>query len=93
MHTLINTDVDLWDEIGPLFENISQYRRLIGKLIYGIVTKPDIAYARISESIYAQAKDFDRDPTRTDIFFTEDARLESKDVDFFICFRICFIVF
>ena len=52
--------------------------RLIGKLIYGIVTKPDIAYARISESIYAQAKDFDRDPTRTDIFSQKTQDLSQK---------------
>ena len=25
---------DLWDEIKPLFKDVSQYKRLIGKLIY-----------------------------------------------------------
>jgi len=37
-------DADLWDEIGPLFEDISQYRKLVGVLIYFTVRRSDIAY-------------------------------------------------
>ena len=48
MCTLIDADVDLLDETRPLFENvnlsISQYMRLVCKLIYLTVTRLDIAY-------------------------------------------------
>ena len=40
----MNTNVDLWDDNGLLFEDISQYRRLVGKLIYLTVKRPDITY-------------------------------------------------
>jgi len=32
VRTLLDTDVDLWDETGPLFEDVSQYKRLIVNL-------------------------------------------------------------
>jgi len=48
VRTLIDADVDLLDETRPLFENvnlsISQYMRLVCKLIYLTVTRLDIAY-------------------------------------------------
>ena len=44
VHTPIGTDIDLWHEIGSLFEDISQYRRLVCKLIFLTVRRPDIAY-------------------------------------------------
>ena len=34
-----------WDTSSPLFEDANRYRRLLGKLIYLIVTRPDIVYA------------------------------------------------
>jgi len=37
-------DIDLWDETGPLFEDVSQHRRLLDKLIYLTVTRPDTTY-------------------------------------------------
>ena len=37
-------DSDLWDEFGYLFEDVSQYKRLVGKLIYLPVTSLDITY-------------------------------------------------
>jgi len=33
------------DEFGPLLEDVTQYTRLVGKLIYQIVTRPHITYA------------------------------------------------
>ena len=49
-----NTDADLCDEIGPLFEDISQYRKLVGILIYFTVRRSDIAYIvrLVSQFIY-----------------------------------------
>ena len=44
VHTPMNTDTDLWDDTGPLFEDVSQYKRFVGKLIYLSVTRHDIAY-------------------------------------------------
>jgi len=41
----MDIDVDLWDKTGALFENVSQYIILVGKLLYLTVTRPDIAYA------------------------------------------------
>ena len=34
-----------WDTSSPLFEDANHYRRLLGKLIYLTVTRPDIVYA------------------------------------------------
>ena len=34
-----------WDTSSPLFEDAYRYRRLLGKLIYLTVTRPDIVYA------------------------------------------------
>ena len=34
-----------WDTSSPLFEDANRYRRLLGKLIYLTVTRPDIVYA------------------------------------------------
>ena len=33
-----------WDTSSPLFEDANRYRRLLGKLIYFTVTRPDIVY-------------------------------------------------
>jgi len=40
----MDTDVDLWDAIGLLFEDIFHYRRLVSKFIYLTITRLDIAY-------------------------------------------------
>ena len=40
----MNIDADLCEETGLPFEGVSQYKRLIGKLICLIVIRPDIAY-------------------------------------------------
>ena len=42
--TPMDTDADLWDKTGLLFENISQYRRLIDRLVNLTLTRSDIAY-------------------------------------------------
>ena len=34
-----------WDTSSPLFEDANHYRRLLGKLIYLTITRPDIVYA------------------------------------------------
>ena len=34
-----------WDTSSPLLEDANRYRRLLGKLIYFTVTRPDIVYA------------------------------------------------
>jgi len=44
MRTPMDTDTDLWDETGLLFENVFQYRRLIGKFICLTVARSDITY-------------------------------------------------
>ena len=44
LHTPMGSDVNLWDEIGLLFEDVSQYMRLVDKFIYLTVIIPDIAY-------------------------------------------------
>jgi hypothetical protein len=43
--TPLDPAVKLHNNEGKLFEDISQYRRLIGKLLYLTNTRPDIAYA------------------------------------------------
>jgi len=40
----MDANTDLWDEYGPLLANVSHYIRLMDKLIYLIITKPDITY-------------------------------------------------
>jgi len=44
MRTPINANIDLWDESKPLLEDVSQYMRLVGKLIYLTFTRLDITY-------------------------------------------------
>ena len=44
VRTPMDTDVDLRNETGSLFEDIYQYERLICKLIHITFTKQDIAY-------------------------------------------------
>ena len=43
VHILMDTDADLWDETELLFDDVFQYRRLVGKHIYLTLTRPDIA--------------------------------------------------
>jgi hypothetical protein len=43
--TPMDSTVKLDDEHGELFSDVGQYRRLVGKLIYLTVTRPDITYA------------------------------------------------
>ena len=40
----MDVDTDLWDKSGPLYEDVSQYSRLVDKLIYFTLTKPNIIY-------------------------------------------------
>ena len=47
-------DIDLWDESGPIFEDVTQYTRLVAKLIYLTITRPDIIYVIGLVSSYAQ---------------------------------------
>ena len=44
MQTLIDADTDLWDESRLILEDVTQYRRLVGKRVYLTVTRPDITY-------------------------------------------------
>ena len=41
----METNIDWWDKTTTLLEDSGQYCRLVGKIIYLIVTRPDIAYA------------------------------------------------
>ena len=43
--TPMEANVDLWCDNSHLLDNPEQYRRLIEKLIYLIVTRPDITFA------------------------------------------------
>ncbi|XP_078445042.1 uncharacterized protein LOC144714219 [Wolffia australiana] len=45
----------LWDSTSPLLTNVEPYRRLVGKLIYLTVTRPDIAYQVALLSQFMQA--------------------------------------
>ena len=42
--TSFDQSLDFRDNFSPLLEDVGRYRRLIGKLIYLIVTRLDIAY-------------------------------------------------
>jgi hypothetical protein len=52
--TPLDPAVKLYNDEGKPFEDISQYRRLIGKLLYLTNTRPDIAYAtqQLSQFLY-----------------------------------------
>lgn len=41
----INQCPAFWDSSSKLLEDVHQYRRLIGKLIYLTITHPNISYA------------------------------------------------
>ena len=43
--TPMEANVNLWCDNSHLLDNPGQYRRLIGKLIYLTVTRPDITFA------------------------------------------------
>ncbi|XP_020266498.1 uncharacterized protein LOC109841985 [Asparagus officinalis] len=43
--TPMEVNVDLWRDNSPLLDDAGRYRRLIGKLIYLTVTRPDITFA------------------------------------------------
>ena len=43
--TPMEANVDLWRDNSHLLDDPEQYRRLIGKLIYLTVTRPDITFA------------------------------------------------
>ena len=49
--TPITPNVQITKE-GDLFEDLERYKRLVGKLNYLIVTRPDIAYSVSVESVY-----------------------------------------
>lgn len=42
--TPLESNLVISDQNGDLLENITDFQNLIGKLIYLIVTRPDIAY-------------------------------------------------
>ena len=48
-------NVDWWDNATALLEDAGLYRRLVGKLIFLTVTRPDIAYAVSVLSQFMQA--------------------------------------
>ncbi|XP_047945657.1 secreted RxLR effector protein 161-like [Salvia hispanica] len=41
----MEVDPSVWDESGEFLEDKAKYRRLVGKLIYLTVTRPDISFA------------------------------------------------
>ncbi|KAL0454779.1 UNVERIFIED_CONTAM: Retrovirus-related Pol polyprotein from transposon RE2 [Sesamum latifolium] len=43
--TLIDSNPDFWNDDGNYLEDKIKYRRLVGKLIYLTVTRPDISFA------------------------------------------------
>lgn len=42
--TPVIPNLDLWDKSSEMFEDVSWYRRLVGKLIYLTVTRLDITF-------------------------------------------------
>ena len=48
-------NVDWWDHATALVEDVGLYRRLVGKLIFLTVTRPDISYAVSILSQFMQA--------------------------------------
>jgi len=55
INTLMDYHVKLDANMRELFADVGQYRRLVGKLIYLIVTRPNITYAVgvVSQFIHA----------------------------------------
>ncbi|KAL0368882.1 UNVERIFIED_CONTAM: Retrovirus-related Pol polyprotein from transposon RE2 [Sesamum calycinum] len=43
--TPMDSNLDFWNDDGNYLEDKTKYRRLVGKLIYLIVTRPDISFA------------------------------------------------
>lgn len=41
--TLIELDLDVWSERSALYKDVKQFKRMISKFIYIIVTKPEIS--------------------------------------------------
>ncbi|XP_015078429.1 uncharacterized protein LOC107022289 [Solanum pennellii] len=61
LETNVNLKTTEFDELtkrkrDTLLENAGSYQRLIGKLLYLTITRPDISYTANTESIHAAAK-------------------------------------
>lgn len=55
VHTPMNPKVDLHSDNGELLADPSHYRKLVGKLLYLTITRPDITFSvsTLSQFIYA----------------------------------------